>query len=508
MQKIFIFTALFFLLIPLANQSFAQTEEKLVMLETSLGNIIIEFFPEDAPNHVENFINLTESGFYDGVLFHRIIPGFMIQGGDPNTKNPDNITWGTGGPEYSIDAEFNSIKHDRGIVSMARSQNPNSAGSQFFIVHQNSNFLDQQYTVFGRIVTQESFDTLDKIAAQETGARDIPLNIDDVKIIKATTLNRSEVPDLLDLGEPERVNQTMETSDQPFTSSGTQMFEHEQLDVGFNVAEGWTIQEPPKTDEHTPDIVAIGPQTGLITPVISLRIFEDNGQTFDEFIEEKNELIKEAVDANNLEVISQEKFTINGKEAYVTNAIGTFETNDQVFEVKFKETTIAGPDKFYTFAYSNGIDDFDNQLPIFEDSLNSFNILSEPTTTENTTNEGGGCLIATATYGSELAPQVQQLRELRDNTILQTQTGSSFMGGFNQIYYTFSPTIADFERENYLFKETIKLTLTPMLSSLSILNHVNIDSEEEMLGYGVSLILLNIGIYFGIPATIIYKIRK
>ena len=492
----------------MANQSLAQTDEKLVMLETNLGNIVIEFFPEDAPNHVENFINLTESGFYDGVLFHRIIPGFMIQGGDPNTKGSDNTTWGTGGPEYSIDAEFNSIKHDRGIVSMARSQNPNSAGSQFFIVHQDSNFLDQQYTVFGRIVTQESFDTLDKIAAQETGSRDIPINVNDVKIIKATTLNRSEISGLLDLGEPERVNQTMETPSQPITSTENQMFENEEFDVGFNVAEGWTIQQPPKTDEHTPDIVVIGPQTGLITPVISLRIFEDNGQTFDEFIEEKNELIKEAVEANNLEVISQEKFTINGKEAYVTNAIGTFETNNQVFEVKFKETTIAGPDKFYTFAYSNGIDDFDNQLPIFEESLNSFNILSEPNSPESDTNEGGGCLIATATYGSELTIQVQQLRELRDNTILQTQYGSSFMTGFNQIYYTFSPTIADFERENFIFREAVKLTITPMLTSLSILNHVDINSEEEMLGYGVSLILLNIGIYFGLPATIIYKIRK
>jgi peptidyl-prolyl cis-trans isomerase B (cyclophilin B) len=163
LQKILIIFALVFILITLPNQSFAQSDDKLVVLETSQGKIVIEFFPEDAPNHVKNFMNLTESEFYDGVLFHRVIPGFMIQGGDPNTKSPDNSAWGQGGPSTSVDAEFNSIKHNRGIVSMARSQNPNSAGSQFFIVHQNSNFLDQQYTVFGRIVTDESFETLDKI---------------------------------------------------------------------------------------------------------------------------------------------------------------------------------------------------------------------------------------------------------------------------------------------------------------------------------------------------------
>jgi hypothetical protein len=121
---------------------------------------------------------------------------------------------------------------------------------------------------------------------------------------------------------------------------------------------------------------------------------------------------------------------------------------------------------------------------------------------------GGGCLIATAAYGSELAPQVQQLRELRDNTILQTESGNSFMTTFNEFYYSFSPVIADFERENPIFKEGVKVTLTPMLTSLSILNYVDIDSEQEMLGYGISLILLNIGMYAGIPAFGILKLYQ
>ncbi|WP_299291714.1 CFI-box-CTERM domain-containing protein [Nitrosopumilus sp.] len=127
---------------------------------------------------------------------------------------------------------------------------------------------------------------------------------------------------------------------------------------------------------------------------------------------------------------------------------------------------------------------------------------------ENTNGENGGCLIATAAFGSELAPQVQQLRELRDNTVLHTNSGAAFMTGFNQFYYSFSPAVADYERENPMFKEVMKIALTPMLSSLSLLNNVEIDSEEEMLGYGISLILLNIGMYAGIPIFGIVKLYQ
>ena len=122
--------------------------------------------------------------------------------------------------------------------------------------------------------------------------------------------------------------------------------------------------------------------------------------------------------------------------------------------------------------------------------------------------KGGGCLIATAAFGSEIAPQVQFLRELRDNTVLQTESGSAFMTGFNQFYYSFSPTIADYERENPAFKEAVKITLTPLLTSLTLLQYADIDSESEMLGYGIGIILLNIGMYFVAPAVLIMKVRK
>ena len=121
---------------------------------------------------------------------------------------------------------------------------------------------------------------------------------------------------------------------------------------------------------------------------------------------------------------------------------------------------------------------------------------------------GGGCLIATAAFGSEMAPQVQLLREIRDNTVLQTESGTSFMTGFNQFYYSFSPAIADYERENPVFKEAVKLSLTPLLTSLTLLQYADIDSESEMLGYGIGIIMLNVGMYLLAPAVVTLKLVK
>jgi len=318
---------------------FAQYDEgPVVILETTQGNITIEFFTEYAPEHVQNFVILSSTGYYDNTLFHRIIPGFMIQGGDPNTIDGDPNSWGTGGPDEKLDAEFNNIKHNRGIVSMARSADANSAGSQFFIVHKDSTFLDGKYTVFGKLATAESFETLDKIAAVQTGTSDRPINPEQVRIIKASLV---------------------------------------------------------ETDA------------------------------------------------------TQEK-------------IAQLEAEQQAQQEKIAQLE----------AEQNG----------------------------------GGCLIATATYGSELAPQVQQLRELRDNQLLNTESGTTFMGMFNDIYYSFSPTIADMEREHPMFKEVVKLAITPMISTLSLMQ--NADSESEVLGLGLSVIMLNIGMYLGVPAIVVVGIRK
>jgi len=144
-----------------------------VTIETNYGKMMFKLLPDLAPETVRNFEKLAKSGFYNGTLFHRVIPGFMIQGGDPNTKNSDKSSWGTGGPGYSVKAEFNSKSHLRGVVSMARSTDPNSAGSQFFIVTTDSTFLNGQYTAFGEVT--EGMDVADKLVNLQRDNNDCPL---------------------------------------------------------------------------------------------------------------------------------------------------------------------------------------------------------------------------------------------------------------------------------------------------------------------------------------------
>ena len=313
----------------------AQSENMVATVETKSGNFVIEFFPDVAPSHVNNFITLSKDGYYDGTVFHRVINGFMIQGGDPNTKDPKLISlWGTGGPNYSVNAEFNDISHERGIVSMARSQDPNSAGSQFFIVHRDARSLDGQYTVFGKIVGDESFTTLDKIANMETLPNDVP------------------------------------------------------------------------------------------------------------------------VDWQNTEIIS----------------------------ITFDETM---PDETMP----------DETMP-------------DETMPDETMPDGGGCLIATAAFGSEMAPQVQNLREIRDNIVLETKSGKTFMTSFNHIYYAFSPTVADLERENPIVRDIVQITITPMIASLTMLENIDINSEATMISYGMLIILVNIFMYVGIPLTVLYILKQ
>lgn len=151
----------------------ASGGKEVAVLETDFGNIVFEFLPDKAPGHAENFKKLARSGFYDGTAFHRVIPGFMIQGGDPNSKDDDRSNDGMGGPGYSIKAEFNDVPFERGVVGMARSQNPNSAGSQFFIMVARYPSLDGQYTAFGKVV--QGMNVADRIVNLDRDARDNPL---------------------------------------------------------------------------------------------------------------------------------------------------------------------------------------------------------------------------------------------------------------------------------------------------------------------------------------------
>ncbi len=500
-----VFTFIFILLsIGLVNLVDAAIyNDPVIIIQTNQGDIVIEFFIADAENHVTNFIQLSRDGFYDGTLFHRIIPGFMIQGGDPNTINGNPDTWGQGGPDKKLNQEFNSIKHNRGIVSMARSADPNSAGSQFFIIHKNSNFLDGEYTAFGRIATEESFRTLDRIAAVQTETNDRPVDPEQVRIIKTAMVNRDSVLGIIDYVEPERTGSSIKEA------TDNQIFESKELGISFSPPEGWLLQQPDQSTIGAPDVAAVGPKTDGVNPAISLTIENAANKTIDDLIKEKNSILDAAITSNQLEIISQKLIHTN---VYQTEAIGNFQVDDKTLKIKFIDVIILSEEKSYTFAYNNLLDNFDNEITKFNKSLDSFKILSQDNTimeisTETLDEEkGGGCLIATATYGSELAPQVQLLREIRDNSLLNTESGTVFMKTFNEFYYSFSPIIADYERENPYFKEAVKLAITPMITTLSIMENAN--SESEVLGLGLSIIALNLAMYIGIPAIVIIGIKK
>ena len=164
--------------------------KEVAVIKTSEGEMVLEFWPDVAPKTVENFKTLAKKGFYDGTAFHRVIKGFMIQGGDPNTKDASKESmWGMGDPGYKIKAEFNDKSHTRGVISMARSANPDSAGSQFFICHGNPTQLDHQYTTFGKLIKGD--DVLEKIATTATHPPDRPdkrMNVESIKIVPADSI--------------------------------------------------------------------------------------------------------------------------------------------------------------------------------------------------------------------------------------------------------------------------------------------------------------------------------
>ena len=525
--------------------AFAQNDDKIVVFETEFGHLAIELFFDDAPNTAESFLKLAETGYYDGTIFHRIIKDFMIQGGDPNTKEysitseyvdgekqvtrPDQNTWGQGGEKYgggNLDAEFNTIKHDRGIISMARSQHPDSAGSQFFIVHKNSPHLDEQYTVFGRIITQESYDTLDMIANLEVTPKGTPIEISKTEIKKTEIITRSDLENqTLALDAPERLEMSQIKEPQRYSNA--------EYGFSFMPQPGWLLREGGIQGSDTIVVWAEGLSKDGVTPSIIFEAVETNGGTLDEFIEPYMEKYHNVSNEISLQIISEEYRQVGGKTKYngfeivVLQPLSSSEIISPSDLVKFKQVFLEGTKFHYVMSYSNKANNFDEGLVAFNNIIESFMITTYigPGTTSagsgaNTEDvivlndksfnetEQGGCLIATATFGTEMAPQVQFLREIRDNIVLQTESGTSFMTAFNHFYYSFSPTIADYERENPVFKESVKLAITPLLTSLTLLQFADIDSESEMLGYGIGVILLNIGMYFAIPAAFIIKIRK
>jgi len=514
--------------------AFAQNDDKIVVFHTEFGHLAIELFPDDAPNTVENFLKLAERDFYDKTIFHRIINGFMIQGGDPNSKESNQSKWGQGGTGDNLKAEFNSIKHDRGIVSMARSAHPDSASSQFFIVHdRHIATLDEKYTVFGRIITQESYDTLDKIADLETTTNDIPLEVEKAEIKKTEVVTRSSLENILTLDAPERgeraiIEETFDSSTSSTITGDAGRYRNTDYGFSFTNPPGWMLQRGITADH--PVLVALGVGKDGVTPAITFEALETNDETFEEFFAPRLESYRELDYGVGGGILSEEHYTganrIAGKHGIVLVATQTIEgqmpDGTESYVIKFKQVILEAIHFHFMITYVNHENNFDEGLADFDNMISSFRTFipdsQKFTNPENEVivlddesfneTEKSGCLIATATFGTEMAPQVQFLREIRDNIVLQTESGTSFMTAFNQFYYSFSPTIADYERENPVFKEAVKLAITPLLASLTLLQFADIDSESEMLGYGIGVILLNVGMYFVIPAIFIMKIRK
>jgi peptidyl-prolyl cis-trans isomerase B (cyclophilin B) len=516
-----------------SQEEIDEMKQKAVLITMHEGTFMIEFFPEDAPNTVRNFLKLVESGYYDGIVFHRIIPGFMIQAGDPNTKDPeiDRSLWGQGGPGYELKEEFNTLQHNHGIVSMARTDHPDSAGSQFFIVHKDSNHLDGEYTAFGRLVpgVPQYLNDLADLATDDNYA---PLDL-----LKATITTATILDPYVSSGfaAPDR-NQSIIKKEQRSIGSFT-VYHNSLHNITFDIPYRWGITEAigkqfgviiePDFTEH--NVKAQIEQSGFVPKVVITAeprdLREDAGVSTAFFSLEGGDDPK---------ILSNYVFqSDDGRKAHLTTTTQNLhDTEKGTIQFKIIQLSFINSEFQYSIIYVNVTEWFRYEISAFLQTVDNFEIMIDGKMQpinfdDNSTFKTlmaiakekpepeplppariGGCLIATATYGSELAPQVQLLREIRDNTVLQTQSGTSFMTAFNQFYYSFSPVIADYERENTIFKETVKLTLTPLLVSLTLLQHVDIDSEYDMLGYGVGIILLNIGMYFVAPAVLITKIRS
>ncbi len=421
---------------------------------------------------------------------------------------------------------------------MARSNHPDTAGSQFFIVHKDSPHLDGQYTAFGRLVPGLP-NALDDIASLETDVNNAPVNVLEATILEAEVL---EPYTSANISIPQK-NQSIITKEQ--RSAGvTDVYYNSLHHVKFDVPYRWIVDEA----EGKQFAVVIEPDTNLEHNV--RKQIESSGfipkvvitaEELDPRIEaDVSPAFYSIADGDDPKILSNYVFQNNdGRKAHlITTAQNLTLMPEQAgaeegtAQFKIIQLTFINSEFQYSIIYVNVEEWFRYELNAFLQTVDNFEIMidgkmqpinfdSDPVFRQLIIDAKakpepeplppariGGCLIATATYGSELAPQVQLLREIRDNTVLQTQSGTSFMTAFNQFYYSFSPVIADYERENSAFKEAVKITLTPLLTSLTLLQYVDIDSESEMLGYGISIILLNIGMYFIAPAVLITKIRS
>ena len=342
------------------NTAFAENDDKIVIMHTNSGPLIIELFPDDAPNTAENFLKLTESGFYDNLIFHRIIKGFMIQGGDPLSKyGEDGFTnigrWGTGDAGYEIPAEFNTIKHNRGIISMARGADIDSASSQFFIVHKNSNFLDGQYTAFGKLLTEESYDTLDKIANLQTTPKDLPNDLHASQIIKAGVITRADIENPPSPEELERLDE----SDSKPTISGR--YVNTEYDFSLLPPKGWTIlYAEPDSGPNDPVITFLGQKKKLpqgldeYAPYIYVNVNKLGDKTFQEMLDSRLAQYHKMDQQKTIQIDSERMTTIKNEQGKSYGAyLLTAKQMGVVPPVSFAQTIISHTDFIYGITYAN-----------------------------------------------------------------------------------------------------------------------------------------------------------
>jgi peptidyl-prolyl cis-trans isomerase B (cyclophilin B) len=414
---------------------------------------------------------------------------------------------------------------------MARTQHPDSAGSQFFIVHKDSPHLDGKYTAFGRLVPGLP-QALDHIAKLETNKSNQPIDASRATIIKASIIDGFSTTNF---SAPDRNTSIIKTVQ---TSGGDNDRYYNTLhNISFDIPYRWIVAEGEGSDlnltlepgmlEH--NVQQVIEKTGFIPQVLigseQKNPFAESGGIPTAFFSLKS--------GDDPEILHNYIFENDaGRKAHLVISTQNMETPTETVQFKIIQMHFSNSDTNYSIIHINLTEWFRYEINSFDFTAKNFEIMIDgkmqnigfgdhPVFDQLIINSRlkpqpeslppariGGCLIATAAFGSEMAPQIQFLREIRDNTVLQTESGSAFMTGFNQFYYSFSPTIADYERENPAFKETVKIALTPLLTSLTLLQYVDIDSESEMLGYGISIILLNIGMYFIAPAVLITKIRS
>jgi peptidyl-prolyl cis-trans isomerase B (cyclophilin B) len=385
--------------------------------------------------------------------------------------------------------------------------------------------------VFGRLVTEESYDTLDKLANLQTTSNNIPNNVLAAKIMNAEVISRADLENTSNIEELDRLD--VKDSNSMMVS---ERYINTKYDISIVPPKGWTVLYPqPGSDQNDPIVTFLGPKKKLLqgidehAPFIYINVNELGGKTYQDHLDNRVSQYH-LMETQKALIIQSEKIsnlTTEDGKSYAAFFM-TAKQPTGVIPIPFSQVILSNGNFLYGFTYSNHEQHFETDAALFDNMLKTFETTSDfdkasedskPNiselledagikTTEPVEPQSGGCLIATAAFGSEMAPQVQFLRELRDNTVLQTESGTNFMAGFNQFYYSFSPAIADYERENPAFKEVVKITLTPLLTSLTLLQYADIDSESKMLGYGIGVILLNIGMYFIAPAILIMKVRS